>query len=510
MSTVVGYARVSTLEQAHQRSLEDQVFRLKAAGASRVYADVASRTKDDRSGLLELVELVRAGEVSAVLVTRLDRITSSPGLFERISGVFQRQKVPLVALDERVDIHSVEGEFVAGLQVHFARREVNTIRLRAQTAKEVGRVKGRASSSTPWGYCNIDGKYELDHTPFLCLLSDRPHDGLNFPGRTKAQLARDIVDIFFEVGSFAKATKTVHTKYGILKFQKPPTLKSEHYIFEEKFDYKESKNMRAGLFRWSKDGIRNYLSSPVLQGHTPYHTMITVGDRERRRAPQSQWDIRYNTHPEQALITEAEARRIQELIGFNREFKGWRNFAKGGNVHPLTGLVVCAHCGRTMRTKTSNYKGQTTTYYQCKNYAERACSTKAMIRMNVVEETVIAALTSKAQEIADLATTLEQPTEPLELKELRSQLATLEAIPGRNQVIEQAKAEVRLQLDAMVHKNQNASAQTSDNRELLLWSAKQPDFWQNLEPHQKQRFLRALVARVMVKDGKVQQVILKI
>lgn len=167
MGLVAGYARVSTAEQAHQRSLEDQVFRLKAAGAVRVYADVASRTKDDRSGLLKLVELVKTGEVSAVLVTRLDRITSSPGLFERISGVFQIQKVPLVALDERVDIHSVEGEFVAGLQVHFARREVKTIRLRVQTAKEVGRMKSRASSSIPWGYVNVEGKYELDHTPFL-------------------------------------------------------------------------------------------------------------------------------------------------------------------------------------------------------------------------------------------------------------------------------------------------------------------------------------------------------
>lgn len=61
----IGYARVSTQEQAYLTALDHQVFRLLAAGASKVYADVASRTKDDRYSLLEIMRLVEAGRASA-------------------------------------------------------------------------------------------------------------------------------------------------------------------------------------------------------------------------------------------------------------------------------------------------------------------------------------------------------------------------------------------------------------------------------------------------------------
>ena len=120
--------------QAYQKALQDQVYRLKAAGAEKVVADVASRTKDDRMGIQEVLRLAEAGELSKVLVTRLDRLTASPGLFEKLSETLQRQCVQLVALDENIDIHSVDGEFAAGLQIYFGRREVKTIRLRVLKA----------------------------------------------------------------------------------------------------------------------------------------------------------------------------------------------------------------------------------------------------------------------------------------------------------------------------------------------------------------------------------------
>ncbi len=50
---VLGYARVSSREQAlHSKALEQQIERLKAAGATLIVYEVQKGKKDNRPGLL--------------------------------------------------------------------------------------------------------------------------------------------------------------------------------------------------------------------------------------------------------------------------------------------------------------------------------------------------------------------------------------------------------------------------------------------------------------------------
>ena len=69
--TVYGYARVSTGGQ----SVEAQARQLHAAGAGKVFREVASGAKTDRPQLRRLVSELAAGDV--VMVTRLDRLARS-------------------------------------------------------------------------------------------------------------------------------------------------------------------------------------------------------------------------------------------------------------------------------------------------------------------------------------------------------------------------------------------------------------------------------------------------
>ena len=69
--TVYGYARVSTGGQ----SVDAQARRLRAAGAGKVFREVASGVAVDRPQLRRLLSEVAAGDV--VMVTRLDRLARS-------------------------------------------------------------------------------------------------------------------------------------------------------------------------------------------------------------------------------------------------------------------------------------------------------------------------------------------------------------------------------------------------------------------------------------------------
>jgi DNA invertase Pin-like site-specific DNA recombinase len=68
---IYGYARVSTDGQ----SVEAQVAALTAAGAVKVYLEVASGAKTDRAQLRQVLAKLAAGDV--LLVTRLDRLARS-------------------------------------------------------------------------------------------------------------------------------------------------------------------------------------------------------------------------------------------------------------------------------------------------------------------------------------------------------------------------------------------------------------------------------------------------
>jgi DNA invertase Pin-like site-specific DNA recombinase len=513
VASSIGYARVSTAEQAYQVALSTQVFRLQQAGAVKVYADVASRTKDNRAALMEILSMVAAGEIKKVLITRIDRITSSPGLFERISQVFQKHGVVLEALDEHVDIYSVDGEFSAGLQVYFARREVRTIQLRVKKAIEAGRQNNKASNKAPWGYRSMEGRYELDHTPFLCLLEDRPPLGEEFSGRTKAELGRDIVDLFFQGGSLYEAIKLINSKYGIYKFktEKETERSPQILVFEDGVtEFKPTINRRAGLFRWTQGGIRIYLLNPVLVGDTPYNTHNDLkADGNRNRKPQEQWDIRYNTHPNQALMTRTEQSRIKNILTINQEVGCWSG--SGATTFSMTGIIACADCGRTMKCEglkiTKN--GNQLVYYQCKNYKEKACSNKRMVRLDCVEQHVIEAIAQRAAAIAEYASTPPEYVEPPELQQLRSQLAGLEAL-GHNSAIEAAKAEMQSQIQALVVKLQQQQVVDGSLRQMLLDTFSDPLYWEGLLDDRKREIYRALVKRVTIRDGAVVEVELRV
>ncbi|MCA6602200.1 MAG: recombinase zinc beta ribbon domain-containing protein, partial [Pseudanabaena sp. M57BS1SP1A06MG] len=181
------------------------------------------------------------------------------------------------------------------------------------------------------------------------------------------------------------------------------------------------------------------------------------------------------------------------------------------NIHPLSGLVYCGECGRSHRVMGSLQRDKVTKlyYYQCQNYGVRACSQKKSIRDIRVEESAIAKLTSAAEQIANIADSPLELQEPVELRELRSQLATLEAM-GSNPAIVQAIGETKAQIAALEYQTISGVNVNSGLREILFETFNNPLYFSTLPIEQKKAIYRALIDRIVVKDGEVVGVELKI
>jgi hypothetical protein len=63
------------------------------------------------------------------------------------------------------------------------------------------------------------------------------------------------------------------------------------------------------------------LSNPVLRGHTVYNKTKVVGQKRQVTSPE-EWNIISNTHSDQRLLTEEEAKEIQEILTANQKLVG--------------------------------------------------------------------------------------------------------------------------------------------------------------------------------------------
>lgn len=178
----IGYARVSTREQADvSNALEQQIERLKAAGAGEIFNDVDSGSKDKRPAFNEVMELVRSHLIDEVVVTRLDRLTRSLPTLRKALDTFRESGVNLRALDDSIDMKTAAGKFHLNMLGALAEMEVDRLSERVRHGWQHLRDR-KIAMNPPFGYAKIDDRHQLNHRPFLCLLEGHQE-------RSKAQIA---------------------------------------------------------------------------------------------------------------------------------------------------------------------------------------------------------------------------------------------------------------------------------------------------------------------------------
>ncbi len=157
----LGYCRVSTDEQAREGvSLEAQQARIRefclrqglALADVLIDAGVSAKTLD-RPALQALLARVRAGDVGAVVVTKLDRLSRrTRDLLALVEDVLRPNAVELVSLSEQLDTRTPAGVLMLTMLGAVAQMEREQIGERTRAALAYKRERGERLGTTPLGF----------------------------------------------------------------------------------------------------------------------------------------------------------------------------------------------------------------------------------------------------------------------------------------------------------------------------------------------------------------------
>ena len=162
------YTRVSTQEQANEGySIEEQERMCKASIESkgwvyiRTYSDpgISGRTME-RPGLKEMISAIQSGEIEAVVIYKLDRLSRKQrDTMTIIEDVLLKNDIALVSLNETLDTTTPWGRAMIGILSSFNQMESENIQARTSMGR-AAKVKsgGYAGGKPPIGYRVVDGE----------------------------------------------------------------------------------------------------------------------------------------------------------------------------------------------------------------------------------------------------------------------------------------------------------------------------------------------------------------
>lgn len=96
----VGYVRLSPWDHKGEKTFQEGVSRIQAAGANTIICDLASGSDSSREGVSILLELVKEGLVKKVITTSWSQLMRSSNLYPAISQIFKSADTKLLLLDQ--------------------------------------------------------------------------------------------------------------------------------------------------------------------------------------------------------------------------------------------------------------------------------------------------------------------------------------------------------------------------------------------------------------------------
>jgi DNA invertase Pin-like site-specific DNA recombinase len=136
---IYGYARVSTGGQSEAA----QVRQLRAAGAGKVFREVASGAKTDRPQLRRL--LAGIGPRDVVMVTRLDRLArSTRDLLNTLAAITGKEAGFRSLADAWADTTTAHGRLMLTVLGGLAEFERELIRARTGEGRERAKARGQS------------------------------------------------------------------------------------------------------------------------------------------------------------------------------------------------------------------------------------------------------------------------------------------------------------------------------------------------------------------------------
>ena len=334
-----GYIRVSSDEQAqHGISVDAQREILRAwgvvhqAGDVRLYEDAGFSGKNmERPALRQLLADVRAGEISAVVVWKLDRLSRSlRDTLSIIEDELQPAGVALHSVTESIDTGTPAGRMMLNILASFAQLE------REQDSDRVVMAHKHLAH---------DCRYLGGHVAIGYRIDEDRHFQLD---PNTAPIVRRVFEMYLS-----------RCGYGEILA----------YLNAEALQYSKRKSP------WGKSDLHYLLSNEMYAG--TYIRRLGTDKRSKVTSP----EVIRVPGGIPAILTEEEWQRVCAMREANRAQSA---LYKSETVYPLTGLVRCGICGGLMHLHYGGKSraGERERYYRC----QRSCVPAA--RLEYLEESV--------------------------------------------------------------------------------------------------------------------------
>lgn len=444
---VYGYARVSTQEQASEfDALNQQIARLKAAGATFVLIDIESGRSDTRKQFNQLLKLVEQNQVSEIIITRVDRLGRSVITIHKTIEIFVKHNVNLRVLDAPVDPNSPFGWFSINQMSGLAEFESRLLSQRVKQGNEYFRQQLKFCAP-PFGYTK-DENHRLT-----------PNQNIHHKsGKIYFELARIIIDLVLEMRSLRDVCNYIYTEYEVV---------------------------------FTVSGLRDWVRNLALQGHTAYFV-------KKKKGVNREPIINFNTH--EALITPATLDAIEAKLSANRKYRSSAKSTRGN--YPLAGLIKCVHCGGSMYRNFSRHK-TSIEYMRCVNYSKPGnnCENSKCTRLREIISRTIMAICEHAPNLIEHLENHSATARVLnskEIQDLHNELSVLRGLRSSNPDIIQAINKIEATINTLSIPSRIIAGNSCENYKKKIIIASQVRFWESLNDKELQLVLAEFVERVEV------------
>lgn len=215
----IGYIRVSTDRQDNSIEVQERLIRAQAMLKGMDFVEVIIDRDEfsgnlDRPGVQRVLAMVKAREVEAVIISKLDRLTRSTRDAIDLIDLFGKKGVALVSVSESLDTESPMGRFFVRMIASIAELEREMIGSRTRAVLQELKRQGKPAGNAPYGFKSQGKKKELlpdEYEQRILALAREAKD--------KGHSLREIATALNEAGMKTRACGVWKHQYvaGILK-----------------------------------------------------------------------------------------------------------------------------------------------------------------------------------------------------------------------------------------------------------------------------------------------------
>ncbi|MFG6094282.1 recombinase family protein [Leptothoe sp. ISB3NOV94-8A] len=453
----IGYYRVSTQRQEEEgHGPERYLERLESVGINPVdiYFDAESGGKYEREDLQKALARLKEPDKRFFVIPYHSRLHRDIGVWARIRDAILLNGCELIELDKGLsprDLVSAAGNLQANLDATFAQYQRDQAREHSTKGHAFRRSQNRIVNPR-FGYTKDEGQ--------KLIVNEDLFPGGN--GKTYREVAIEVIDTLIELGGYRATCREMAKRYG------------EHH---------PDRKGVAKNFPASANGLKRWIKCPTLRGYLVDfpglpNELVREGEHEALMDP-DRW-----------RAVKATIEHISSVPNPVNDVQHQRR--------PLAGKIICGLCGGKHNGSSVITKGRRYSYLVCRGNLDsaikRTCEYKNSIKEADFYKEVIRQVCDHAISVAQELSEPNTEEDPKIIK-LGNEIEKLQSMedPLLSEVI-------RIKQSQLSQLRQDAEETvTREDVEMYEIVAADPEFWEELEPHELRVILDTLVKRAVVK-----------